>query len=46
MKHEDVHVAKFREELVSKWQNLDEESGTPLGAQCLVHVGRGAKPRK
>jgi hypothetical protein len=30
MKHDDVPVAIFREELVRKWQNLDEESGNPL----------------
>jgi hypothetical protein len=42
MKHDDVPVAKFREELVRKWQNLDEESGNPLGTQYLVPVGRGA----
>jgi hypothetical protein len=42
MKHDDVPVAKFREELVRKWQNLDEESVNPLGTQHLVHVGRGA----
>jgi hypothetical protein len=42
MKHDDVTVAKFREELVRKWQNLDEESGKPLGTQYLVPVGRGA----
>jgi hypothetical protein len=42
MKHDDVSVAKFREELVRKWQNLDEESGNPLGTQYLVPVGRGA----
>jgi hypothetical protein len=28
--------------MVRKWQNLDEESGNPLGAQYFVHVGRGA----
>jgi hypothetical protein len=42
MKHDDVPVAKFREELVRKWQNMDEESGNPLGTQYLVPVGRGA----
>jgi hypothetical protein len=42
MKHDDVPVAKFREELVRKWQNLDEESGNPLGTQYLVPVGLGA----
>jgi hypothetical protein len=42
MKHDDVPVAKFREELVWKWQNLDEENGNPLGKQNLVHVGRVA----
>jgi hypothetical protein len=40
MKH-NVPVAKFREELVRKWQNLDEESGNPLGTHYLVPVGRG-----
>jgi hypothetical protein len=42
MQHEDVPVAKFREELVMKWQHLDEESGNPLETQYLVPVGRGA----
>jgi hypothetical protein len=42
MKHDNMHVAKFREELVRKWQNLDEESGNPPGTQYLVPVGRGA----
>jgi hypothetical protein len=42
MKHDDLPVAKFREELVRKWQKLDEESGSPLGTQYLVPVGRGA----
>jgi hypothetical protein len=42
MKHDNVPVAKFREELVRKWQNLEEESGNPLGTQYLVLVGRGA----
>jgi hypothetical protein len=42
MKHDDVPVAKFREELVLKWQNLDEENGKLLGTQYLVPVGRGA----
>jgi hypothetical protein len=42
MKHDDVPVAKFGEELVRKWQNLDKESGNPLGTQYLVPVGRGA----
>jgi hypothetical protein len=42
MKHDDVLVAKFREELVRKCQNLDKESGYPLGIQYLVPVGLGA----
>jgi hypothetical protein len=42
MKHDDVPVTKFREELVRKWRNLDEESGNPLGTQYVVPVGRGA----
>jgi hypothetical protein len=42
MKHDDVPVEKFREELVRKWQNLDDDSGNPLGTQYLVPVGRGA----
>jgi hypothetical protein len=42
MKHNDVPVTKIREELVRKWQNLDEESGNPLETQYLVPVGRGA----
>jgi hypothetical protein len=41
MKHDDVPVAKFREEMVRKWQNLDKESGNPLGTQYLVPVGSG-----
>jgi uncharacterized membrane protein YheB (UPF0754 family) len=42
MRHDDVPVTKFREKLVRKWQNMDEESGNPLGTQYVVHVGRGA----
>jgi hypothetical protein len=42
MKHDDVPVTKFREELVRKWQNLDEESGKPPGTQYLVYMVRGA----
>jgi hypothetical protein len=42
MKHDDVPVAKFWEELVRKWQILDKESGNSLGTQYVVHVGRGA----
>jgi hypothetical protein len=42
MKHNDMPVAKFREELVRKWQNLDEENGNPIGTQHLVPVGHGA----
>jgi hypothetical protein len=42
MKHDDVLVAFFLEELVRKWQNLDKESGNPLGTQYLVPVGCGA----
>jgi hypothetical protein len=38
MKHNDVSVAKFREELVRKWQNVDEENGNPLGTQYLLRV--------
>jgi hypothetical protein len=33
---------KNREELVWKWQNLEEESVNPLRTQYLVPVGRGA----
>jgi hypothetical protein len=42
MKQDDVPVAKFREELVRKWQNLRKESGNPLETQHLVPVERGA----
>jgi hypothetical protein len=42
MKHNDLPVAKFREELAGEWKKLDEESGNPLGTQYLVPVGRGA----
>jgi hypothetical protein len=45
MKHNGVPVAKFREELFRKWQDLDEESGNPLGTQYLAPVGRGANLR-
>jgi hypothetical protein len=41
MKHDDVPVAKLREELARKWQNLDE-NGNPLGTQYLVPVGHGS----
>jgi hypothetical protein len=42
LKHGDMPVPKFREELVRKWQNLDEESGNYLGTQYLVPVGHDA----
>jgi hypothetical protein len=42
MKNDDVSISKFREDMASKWQNLDEESGNPLALQYLVTVGCGA----
>jgi hypothetical protein len=37
-----LQIMKLQEELVRKWQNLDEENGNPLGTQYLVPVGRDA----
>jgi hypothetical protein len=31
----------FREDMVKKWQGIDESSGNPLGSQFFVPVGRG-----
>jgi hypothetical protein len=41
MKHDDVPVVKFREELVRKLQNLNPKKGNPLGTQYVVPVGCG-----
>jgi hypothetical protein len=41
MKNDDVPIAKSQEDLVRKWQNLDEDSGNPLASQYLVPVGLG-----
>jgi hypothetical protein len=46
MKHDDVPIVTFQEDLVRKWQNLDKDSGNPLASQYLVPVGRGANPWK
>jgi hypothetical protein len=37
-----VPASKFREDIVRKWQNVDDESGNPLVQQYLVPVGKGA----
>jgi hypothetical protein len=42
MKRDDVPVSKFREDMVRKWQNIDEESGNPLDQQYLIPVDGGA----
>jgi hypothetical protein len=36
MKNDDVPIAKYQEDLVRKWQKLDEDSGNPLASQYLV----------
>jgi hypothetical protein len=41
MKSDDVPIAKSQEDLVRKWQNLDEDSGSPLASQYRVPVGLG-----
>jgi hypothetical protein len=42
MKKSDVSPAQFREDMVKKWQRIQESSGNPLGNQYFVPVGRGA----
>jgi hypothetical protein len=41
MKIDDMPVAQFREDMVKKCQNLDEERGNPLAQQHLVPLGHG-----
>jgi hypothetical protein len=42
MKHDDISPAHFREDMVKKWQGIEESSGNPLAIQFFVPVGRGA----
>jgi hypothetical protein len=42
MKHDDISPAQFREDMVKKWQRIEESSGNPLASQYFVTVGRGA----
>jgi hypothetical protein len=42
MKHDDISPAQFREDMVKKWQRIEESSGNPLESQFFVLVGRGA----
>jgi hypothetical protein len=40
-KNDDVPITKSQEDLVRKWQNLNEDSGNPLASQYMVPVGLG-----
>jgi hypothetical protein len=42
MKNDDVSPAQFREEMVKKWQRIEDSSGNPLDNQYFVPVGREA----
>jgi hypothetical protein len=39
IKHDDISPAQFREDMVKKWQNIEESSGNPLASQLFVPVG-------
>jgi hypothetical protein len=41
MKNDDVSPAQFREDMVKKWQRIEESSGNHLASQYFVPVGRG-----
>jgi hypothetical protein len=41
MKNDDVSPAQFREDMVKKWQHIEELSGNHLAKQYFVPVGRG-----
>jgi protein-disulfide isomerase-like protein with CxxC motif len=40
MKNDDVSPDQFREDMVKKWQRIEESSGIPLARQYCVPVGR------
>jgi hypothetical protein len=42
IKYDDISTAQFREDMVKKWQRIEESSGNPLARQLFVPVGRGA----
>jgi hypothetical protein len=42
MKSNNISPAKFREDMVQKWQRIEEDSGNPLGGQYLAMVWSGA----
>jgi hypothetical protein len=42
MKHDDISPSQFREDMVKKWQRIEESSGNLLESQLCVPVGRGA----
>jgi hypothetical protein len=42
MKHDDISPAQFREDMVKKWQRIEESSGNPLASQLFAPVGRGS----
>jgi hypothetical protein len=41
MKNDDVSPAQFREDMVKKWQRIEDSSGNPLANQYFVPVVRG-----
>jgi hypothetical protein len=40
MKSDNISPAKSREDMVQKWQRIEEERDNPLGGQYFVPVGR------
>jgi protein-disulfide isomerase-like protein with CxxC motif len=42
MKHDYVYPAQFREDMVKKWQHIEESSGNPLASQYFVPIGIGS----
>jgi hypothetical protein len=43
MKHDDISPAQFREDMVKKWQRIEESIGNPMASQFFLPVGRGSE---
>jgi hypothetical protein len=41
MESDNISPARFREDMVQQWQQIEEESGNPLGGKYFIPVGRG-----
>jgi hypothetical protein len=41
MKHDDIFPSQLREDMVKKWQRMEDSSGNTLASQLFVPVGRG-----